>query len=251
LVVWTATAPDERKRVVTGWYKNATVFRREQKRDRSDTFYNVIASINDATLIPAEDRTFRVPRAQERRGFPGMSAAWYPDLFESREVQKYLGKLLAYVEGFGAVCQLPDLERTRPSSSRGTPRQPDIEKRQAIERSAMDQVELYYEGLGYRVEDVSAKRVGWDQEATNGDERLLIETKGLSGSDIRFELTCNEYDMSKTKRVSFRMCIVTNALDDPRLYVFSPDGKGWKCPDGTLDLEERVAAVGTMKRNEA
>lgn len=70
--------------------------------------------------------------------------------------------------------------------------------------------------------------------------------KGLSGTRRVVELTPNEYAMMKKYRVTYRVCMVTSALDNkPKLsiFVFSPDRNTWVDEDGwVLGIAEVVSA---------
>ena len=77
--------------------------------------------------------------------------------------------------------------------------------------------------MGYIVISKEKDNLGWDLEATNINETLLLEVKGLSGSISSIELTPNEYKNSKDKKTHYKLCIVTDALNKPKLEVFSFD----------------------------
>jgi len=91
-------------------------------------------------------------------------------------------------------------------------------------------------------------KAGWDLEATNDEEVLLIEVKGHKGNVIQFELTPNEYTQLQENKDNYRICVVRNALTEPDLTVFSPKIKKgcWFLSeiDGNenIRLDEKVAA---------
>lgn len=230
-VVWTATAPNNRGRVIVGWYKNATVFRHARRDKKTKFLIHAWTDRINGYLVPDEERMFNVPNARQKTGYPGMAAIWYPELSNADDIHEFLARLRAYLRN-------PDATRRRQAS-----RQNDIEKRQAVERIAMETVEAYYVSEGYAVDDVCMQKKGWDQTATKGRETLLIETKGLSGSDVSFELTPNEYVNARGGgRSDFRICVVTNALSVPKLHIFRPEGGRWTFEGDELVFEERVAA---------
>ena len=69
--------------------------------------------------------------------------------------------------------------------------------------------------------------------------------KGLSGSISSIELTPNEYKKSKENQTHYKLCIVTNALTNPRLEVFSFSFEKniWTNEQNeTLQIEERIGA---------
>lgn len=77
-VVWVARS------LIVGWYTNATVFRKPQRPARNSRRnyrgvaikYNVKAASQTCTLVEAETRCFRIPRATEVRGGMGRYL-WY------------------------------------------------------------------------------------------------------------------------------------------------------------------------------
>lgn len=91
-VIWTATH-SERGRVVVGWYKNATVYREYQKFDMVPLFhkanhvtgYRIVAEESNCTLLPPEQRTFRIPTGV--KGGMGQSNIWYADKPESEKIR--------------------------------------------------------------------------------------------------------------------------------------------------------------------
>ena len=58
----------------------------------------ILCQKDDATLIPPEDRNFKVPTARaDGYGF-GQSNLWYPTKDENGEVRDYLDRVLAYID---------------------------------------------------------------------------------------------------------------------------------------------------------
>ena len=97
---------------------------------------------------------------------------------------------------------------------------------------------------------------GWDLEATKGNTTLYIEVKGTAGATIYFELTPNEYRRLREHAERYRLCVVCDALDSPRLFELLPS-EGAECwelrsADGEVyvPLMERTAAVGAEVRQE-
>ncbi len=70
--------------------------------------------------------------------------------------------------------------------------------------------------------------------------------KGLSGNiSFNIELTPNEYKNSLEKKTNYKLCIVTNALKNPKLEIFSFNigANVWANElNEILQTEERVAA---------
>ncbi|MGV0977649.1 protein NO VEIN domain-containing protein [Empedobacter falsenii] len=124
-------------------------------------------------------------------------------------------------------------------------RQVDVLKKQQVEISAIETTIKYFEGLDYIVISKEKDNVGWDLEATNISETLLLEVKGLSGNISSIELTPNEYKNLKEKQKYYKVCIVTNALTNPNLEVFSFnfDKNIWTNDmDEILHINERTGA---------
>lgn len=122
LVVFAAKNPDDDRFVVVGWYTNATVFRETFRigdlglcrpgRDGDVINAWVRFKTNDATLISADDRRFRMPRANDPEpngGFGGIgqTGVWYglndgemcrfpPEAQQSR--MQFRKKLTKYIE---------------------------------------------------------------------------------------------------------------------------------------------------------
>jgi len=123
-------------------------------------------------------------------------------------------------------------------------RQPDVFKRQEVERSAIKKVKEYFEALNYNVNSVEKDNVGWDLEAQSDDNKLLLEVKGLSGKRLAIELSPNEFYQSQVEE-KYRICIVTNALTSPTLNIFRFEvkTKKWTNENGhTLLLEKVIGA---------
>ena len=88
-VVW--TAPHENGGTwVVGWYRNATVYRQPQKNGQLD--YYVMASFNDATLLPPNERNCEIPRG---KGGMGQSNVWYANSPEGKETIAAVNRLIA------------------------------------------------------------------------------------------------------------------------------------------------------------
>ncbi len=108
-VVWTARHPNGGVFIV-GWYKNATVYQELQtspiqwRKDKETAYYNISASVNDATLLPIENRDFPIPRKQE--GFMGQRNIWYADRDDMPEVKNLVFKVIEFVNE-RSVSQVP------------------------------------------------------------------------------------------------------------------------------------------------
>lgn len=94
-----------------------------------------------------------------------------------------------------------------------------------VEKSAINKTTSYFEEHGFVIESVEGDNVGWDLEAKkNGELVFRIEVKGLSGEDVKVELTPNEYSNMKKFVSNYKLCVVSRALSNmPVLRVFSFD----------------------------
>jgi hypothetical protein len=240
LAVWVTTSPLGGAFVV-GWYRNATVYSAWQpppsgsvrRHANADCGYYVTASSEDAVLLPPDERVLSIP--QHGKGAFGQSNLWYAD--DPAQHRQLRLNVLQYI----ASRRLPSV----PRSTGSAPRQSDPLLRQRVERIAVQMTRAYFTGLKYRVESVEQDNVGWDLNAVLGKRALKLEVKGLSGAQIVVDLTPNEYAAMRTYRESYRVCVVTNALTEPCLEVFSysPDSGQWESPERrVLHMQEIIAA---------
>ncbi|MBT2785492.1 MULTISPECIES: HNH endonuclease [unclassified Halomonas] len=122
-VVWTA-GPDTGGTAIVGWYTNAKVFRDLQDipspckkhRDNKISEYRIVASADNAHLIPAEERDFLIPRRV--KGGIGQSNVWYADKPESAAL---VADVIKYIQSGTRTSRLPDVD-TETTASEGNPR---------------------------------------------------------------------------------------------------------------------------------
>lgn len=96
----------------------------------------------------------------------------------------------------------------------------DIERNKRVETNAVNAAFNYYERHGYRVISVEKDNCGWDLEAVMSNERLLVEVKGVSSSNVEVSLTPNEYKNMKSHVDKYRLFILTNALKENECKEF-------------------------------
>lgn len=232
LVVFFARDPAEDTLKVIGWYKNATVHRREaysHARGALTVGSSIRASARDAVVLPVADRVIVIPTAQTTPGGVGQSPLWY-----ATEHPAKVAEVRAFVEGYAA---LPGTSGGEGKGGRGAPRQPDTLTRLAVEAASMKLAMAYFDDAV----DVSAKARGWDIEARDSKGQLLIEVKGLSGQNVNVELTPNEYDKMRALRDRYALFVVTNALTHhpmARTFRYQPESLSWASAAG----EELVIA---------
>jgi len=210
-VIWTATRPTGGTAVV-GWYKDATVFRDYQmfstppssQKQHGINGYWIQAPLGQAKLLPVDERTFEIPR--QVKGGMGQSNVWYADSPESAYIVQ---RVLDLVAG----------KQKKSIPTKNNKGKQDQERKVRIETAAIRVCCEYFEKLGYTVASVERDNVGWDLEATAGKTTLQIEVKGLSGDSFSVELTPNEYKAFSEESDSYRLAVVTNALESPKLFV--------------------------------
>ncbi len=251
LVLWCANNPHNDLRIV-GWYSDATVFSNARPCPRHlvgerrlpdsplEWAYHVSASAAKAVLLPTEQRDFRVPRARsDGLGF-GRHAVWYAD---KPGHQGYRQTVLDYVRTWRPRL---GLQTTAGRPIRGSAS--DTERRQEVERAAVDLVKQYYRDQRWDINDVSGEKVGWDLEARRLDQLLRIEVKGLSGETVNTELTPGEYRaMKEYSPEGYCLCVVVNTLgESQRILRFTYRGQNerWEDEDSVvqLTLQERTGA---------
>ncbi len=236
LVVWVATSPQGHGRVV-GWYQNATVHRHIQpapsdprRQHSTDQFmYYVSASEKDATCLELDARVIEVPYRSV--GF-GQANIMYPDNPEKHQQLKE---------------KVWELVIRRSTKSVPRARQVDAHRRQLIEQAAVGLCRTYYEELGYQIVSKEKENLGWDLEASFESLFWRIEVKGLSGLQQLVELTANEYSALNEHRDNYRLCVVTQALDDPQIdiFLYSQANSRWESEfdaSRVLEIEKRIVA---------
>lgn len=243
-VVFTARRPGRGGTVIVGWYRDATVYRHSQRKQwLSDTHqrngvdaYWISAKKGNVTLLSLDRRNMVVPRGV---GGMGQSNVWYADADGASD---WVARVRDLISGRTIV------RNPRP------PRAADPLKKAQVEKAAITAVTSHYQDLGYEVVSVEQECLGWDLEAAEGGIKLLLEVKGLSGSEPVAELTPNEYkQMSGQYKADFRLCVVTNALTGPSLAIFSFNhvSEEWVSEEGgmVLNIREKVGAIVSASNN--
>lgn len=86
----------EKKTVVVGWYKNATVFRDRQYYDKQNNrMYNICTTSNNAFIVNDDERTMFFPRKRENYfGFGQTNFAYLNETYD----KNYIKRLFNYIE---------------------------------------------------------------------------------------------------------------------------------------------------------
>ena len=246
LVVWRARSSFGS--VITGWYRNARVYRTEQPANNNRHFeyqgeeyrpgYLIRARARDAFLIPVQQRVFPVP--VNHKGFGAMTFVSFLDQ-NIREVNEFKESLRDYIDR----VEMGDFAAPK----RGRRGQIDTETKKKIETAAIEAAVEFYINRGYDIQDRQLDNVGYDLEASKTNETLYIEVKGTSvqtASNVNVILTPNEFKVSKRSRTKYRICIVINALNSPELFEFlwDKDRESWFSDQslGSLKIVESIAA---------
>ncbi|TIN70902.1 MAG: DUF3883 domain-containing protein [Mesorhizobium sp.] len=256
LVVWLATHPVSMTVLVVGWYKDATVYRtpiarvptRGDGAGQYEIPYTVETRAENATLLPAPTRSFKAHTHHSMVGGLGQSPVWYGGNDDFRL------RVWRYIQEVDRNLSLP---KVPPRGKGKPPRNPDPELRRKVEKAAIKHATEFFTsnaGGGYDVESFEVEGRGWDLEATRGDEKLLIEVKGLSGNRGICELTPNEYAKSKHSehRPHYVIYIVGNCLSDtpvPSIFRYTVRGI-WETDDGRrLSVDPVVGARLTIRES--
>jgi hypothetical protein len=160
-VIWTATSP-EGERVIVGWYHAARIFRNQQVGNfksrevrGSKIGFHIQARAENAVLIPAGQRDFRVPH--HGGGLPGQASVFYPEDSETLEMGVWLGRAMDYMSTW-AGNSVADHRRATGS---GWPSPPDAAHNAAVEAAAIAFVRRC---LGIEKKDRQKDNGGWDLE---------------------------------------------------------------------------------------
>jgi len=107
-------------------------------------------------------------------------------------------------------------------TSTSSPRFPDQEMRDRVERAAVDHAMLEYASHG-RVESVEDQNLGYDLDVIDhitGDIKYKVEVKGTAADEEVFYLTRNELRAAKEDPQRWRLAIVVHALENPDLRPY-------------------------------
>lgn len=245
-IFWTARHPDPviKTTFIVGWYRDATVFRKyqlfngtESKLHKKNDInrYWIKADAKNVFLIEKNERICSVPRME--KGAMGQSNVWLanPEISTNPErTRNIVENAFEYINSLNinAVYENnDDIDKNvlEDKNSHLIEKHVDHEKKMLVENNAVQKCKEYYEKNGYIVESVEKFNMGWDLNAKKGKETLLIEVKGLSGDVILANLTANEYKIFKKKLRNYRLAVVTGTISKPVLHIckFCNENKQW------------------------
>jgi hypothetical protein len=247
-VVFVSTKPGEGQ-VIIGWYRNATVFHRKYRRragslpgDRRSLKYVCEVAAKDAVLLPEKRRDLPVPT--HVKGFIGQSNVWYPD----ENIPAVRRLVLSIRQLMGRRGQEQTTAKKKGLGGKGWVTRPDRNLIARIESLSTEATIAYFKRRKYRIKRVEKDNRGWDIEARRGREVLFVEIKGHLKEKIWFELTPNEYAKLQEKGLSYRVCVVRNALVNQEVEEYRPMSKcdGWALErldkPGQISLKPMTAA---------
>lgn len=239
LVVFTATHKDGGTYIV-GWYKDATFFKDYQntklvQRKFKNEYigYYTFTDAENAILLSVDER-FSFPTIPRRvKGGMGQSNVWYAD---SPEMVDFKEDVLRHIKRY---------EKKKNRRQQTVSRQTDPQAKKKIETIAIRKITKEYTDRGFSVSSVESKNLGWDLEAVYKRTKLQIEVKGLSGDRISVEITSNEFKNMNAFKDSYRLCVVTNCLENPIVYVFSycTEKNEWLDEDGNVLMIDQIISA--------
>lgn len=245
-VIWTAPK-EEGGRYIVGWYNSARVHRIFQQglvRGRTvegrRVGYMIEADSSQCTLVPPDQRDFEVPH--HGKGLPGTASVFYVD--GSEQMSEWLADALAYISAWEGSRAGP-----KQGVGKGWPSHVDPAVKALVEQHAIDET---VRRLGQVSSDRQKDNCGWDLEFQKEGRTLCVEVKGLSGDELRVELTPNEYDAMRRATTGdfsdadYRLAVVTRALrEDRAFYLFyHEEGFVWRCElsHQRITVQERTGA---------
>ncbi|HEY5537002.1 MAG TPA: DUF3883 domain-containing protein [Ignavibacteria bacterium] len=241
-IVFFAKNPQTGGQYIVGWYKNAKLYREVQRLQNglrlNRVEYLAQTLENDSYLIPDYDRFFEIPVDG-----PGQTNAWYIENYKNpeylKEVQNYINDPVNYI--FRKKKRYIHIHQ---------PWQKDIELKKEVEIKAINTVTEYFEDRNFIVQNKCKDNLGWDLEASLRNQALLLEVKGLSADFTAIELTPNEYSNSRINKKHYRICIVSNVLNEVmrKLEIYYWDKDKWISNENKmLEIQEKTSAICISK----
>lgn len=161
--------------------------------------------------------------ARQFAGYIGTFAEWYKwgkilsELISKFNLdehdQQIFRELLEPVNSADKSTIEHDKSEIETGAGFGTP-----ENNKEVESAAISFVVNWYRSKKWYVESVESEKCGFDLICTFGDVIENVEVKGVTGSELGFIMTKNEFEQAKNNK-HFILCAVTNALShSPELY---------------------------------
>ena len=203
---------------VVGWYKDATLHSEYSDRPEYTTepdFENDVHGAKFGYCISA-DTAHLIPAASRMQTVSGDHFKRSPILYARGN-----GKNETWRRELASLAE--DLVNKPPPDTDGTPPRfvfPDPEHRKKVELASVEAALLFLQKK-HKVTDRQKDNCGYDLLARNRKtgEELHVEVKGTSGEAMHFYLTRGEYRYMPSPQ--WRLLIVTNALANPKLTLFT------------------------------
>lgn len=110
-------------------------------------------------------------------------------------------------------------DRIKPELITGRRTRSDRSLDRLTENTAVSLVTSYLTALGWTLrDDCQSDGVGYDFEFDKEDQRILVEVKGIRGSQLAFNMTAKEWHVCKT-RENFLLFAVTETLDSDKYKI--------------------------------
>jgi hypothetical protein len=238
-VIFFATNPILKSQYIVGWYKNATLYNNLFPKPLSNRGnwqqYLTKCKVDDGFLLEIGKRNWEVIG-------PGQTNIWYPQKYLTKNELKELHR---YIENPNDT-----FPNKPPNRKGGRGWNVDAEQRKKIEIAAMDAIADYFEKRNFQIIDVHKQNKGWDLEAKKGNKVFLLEVKGTQSDFNTIELTHNEYLNIKNKSKSFRLCVVSYALENTKQHIsiFYYDNNNWVNElKQVIKIKEIVSARVSLK----
>ena len=202
LVIFVARRPVGGQ-VVVGWYRDATVYRDEEKQSPGKPHgygHFCWAQRSACVLLPEGNRSVLIPGG---RGGMGTTNICYPLSTDgSAKNAPWMEHAAKFVDGYQAANLLEHPEESAEAESvaaienaiaqsrgQGFARTP--QERKAVEDHAMRAAKKYFRSQGFLVEDVSS-RCPYDLVCTRQSSQVHVEVKGSTTDGSSIVLTHNE-----------------------------------------------------------
>jgi hypothetical protein len=210
-VIWVAKKPKTKGIRIVGAYYNANFEESNllHKVDDEEMYYCV--SSRDGFVVPPElrNRSFKSPI--------GSGACCY--LIGGNNDKKYKSLSRQLLNELTKLQNLSDSERESISTHYKFPSNAHI---RAVEKASVDFVWKHFEAKKYVIKDCQKDKIGYDLEAMNKSNTLLLEVKGTSGDTPYAYITTNELATARGSRGgNWRLCMVTNALTSPTMNIMN------------------------------
>jgi len=261
LVLFVATNPESGGQRIVGWFRDATVYRRDQSSEaleRNQFSYFVKTREEYAALVPESRRSFEIPSG---KGAFGQANVCYALDDEGRPKKAgWIDEALNYVDSYALenIAQEPESEADQGidqtvsiAIERGAGFQSNPEIRRVIEDYAMGKAKEHLEGLGYKPID-RHKTESYDFLCEVSGSELFVEVKGMQDDGSAISLTPKEVEHArKHKNSALFIMHSVKVTGDKRPAVSG--GKQiflhpWDISAGTLKPRGFVFTLGGAQR---